>query len=213
MATKTITADTQMVRRILRHYRSATTATLAQGAAWYPVAQDAARSIAIELVGSVAWDAMSESDRAELLSRVCGVIAALSPRCQWATNLRWASAVMHAAFSGAECPSVHTLTMRRIAWSIATGEQTPADALKGPKIARFYRNILGDENSVTCDVWACIAAEGPTSPSLPANGAKGPTGTRYATVEASYVRAAAIAGVTPATMQAVVWVQVRGRAA
>jgi len=196
MARKIITADTQQVRRILKHYRSATPATLAAGSTWYAAAQDAAAAI---------WP-----ERPDIAA---GVIAALSPRCQWSINLRWATAMVHAARTGAECPPVHTKTMRRIAWSIATGEQTPADALKGPKIARFYRNILGDENSVTCDVWACIAAEGPTSPSLPANGAKGPTGTRYATVEASYVRAAAIAGVTPAVMQAVVWVQVRGRAA
>jgi hypothetical protein len=214
MARKVVTADTQMVRRILRHYRAATSDTLAKGAAWYGVAQGAAREIAISLVGTVAWDAMTDADRTELLERVCGVIAALSPRCQWITNVRWAAAMMHAAFSGAECPAVHTENgMRPIAWRIATGEQTPADALRGPKIARFYRNILGDENSVTCDVWACIAAEGASSPSLPANGAKGPAGRRYATVEASYVRAAKIAGVTPATMQAVVWVQVRGRAA
>jgi hypothetical protein len=195
MARKPVTADTQQVRRILKHYRSASPATLAAGSTWYAAAQDAAAAI---------WP-----ERPDIAA---GVIAALSPRCQWITNVRWAYAVVHAARYGQECPAVHTTTMRRIAWAIATGEQTPADALKGPKIARFYRNILGDMSCATVDVWAARAAEG-ANVKRDANGVEvAPSGRRYEAIENAYIRAAEIAGTSPSMMQAVTWIQVRGRA-
>lgn len=187
--------QTQMVRRILRHYRAASPATVAAGSTWYAAAQDAAAAI---------WP-----ERPDIAA---GVIAALSPRCQWITNVRWAAAVIDAARNGRECPNVHTKTMRRIAWAIATGEQTAEQALKGPKTARFYRNILGDMSCATVDVWAARAAEG-DNVKRDANGVEvAPSRKRYEAIESAYIRAAEIAGTSPSMMQAVTWIQVRGRA-
>lgn len=194
--------QTAMVRRILAMYRRATPAELAAGADWYATAQDAAAEIYPE--------------RPDIAA---GVIAALSPRAQWAVNIRWARAMVHAARTGQECPAVHTQTMRAIAWKIATGEQSYSDALNGPKTSRFARAIdptVADLSRVTVDAWAARTAEGRTSPSHNANGAIAPTGRRYLAIERAYQRAAQIAGTDPAIMQAVCWLreqtEARGRA-
>lgn len=196
------TNQTAMVRRILATYRRATAAELAAGVEWYRVAQDAAAEIYPE--------------RPDIAA---GVIAALSPRAQWATNVRWARAMVYAARNGLDCPAVHTTTMRAIAWSIATGERTYADALNGPKTSRFARAIdptVADLSRVTVDAWAARTAEGKDSPSHNKNGAVAPNGKRYEAIERAYQRAAAIAGIEPAILQAVCWLVeqtgARGRA-
>lgn len=189
--------QTAMIRRILRHYRSATPAVHAAGQSWYRAAQDAAAAIYPE--------------RPDIAA---GVIAALSPRCQWVTNVRWARAIVDAARSGAPVPAVHTETMRAIAWAIATGEQTPEQALKGPKISHFYRNIMQDMDCATVDVWAMRAALGADNVPLDAQGKKRAPGRKlYREIENAYIRAAEIAGTSPAMLQAVTWIQVRGAAA
>jgi hypothetical protein len=196
------TNQTAMVRRILATYRRATPAELQAGRDWYRTAQDAAAEIFPE--------------RPDIAA---GVIAALSPRAQWATNLRWARAMVHAARTGQECPAVHTQTMRAIAWDIATGVKTYSEALNGPKTSRFARAIdptIADLSRVTVDAWAARTAEGKNSPSHNANGAVAPTGRRYLAIERAYQRAAQIAGTDPAIVQAVCWLreqtEARGRA-
>jgi len=187
------TTQTAMVRRILATYRRATPAELQAGRDWYATAQDAAAEIFPE--------------RPDIAA---GVIAALSPRAQWAVNVRWARAMVHAARTGQPCPAVHTQTMRAIAWSIATGERTYAEALNGPKTSRFARAIdptVADLSRVTVDAWAARTAEGKDSPSHNHNGAKAPNGKRYLAIERAYQRAAAIAGTDPAVMQAVCWLR------
>jgi len=194
--------QTAMVRRILAKYRRATPAELAAGRDWYATAQAAAAEIYPE--------------RPDIAA---GVIAALSPRAQWAVNLKWARAVVYAARTGQECPAVHTRTMRAIAWDIATGTRTYAEALKGPKTSRFARAIdptIADLSRCTVDAWAARTAEGKTSPSHNANGAVAPNGQRYLKIERAYQRAAEILGQDTAVVQAVCWLreqtEARGRA-
>ncbi len=182
-----------MVRRILAKYRRATPAEVAAGIAWYETAQAAAATIYPE--------------RPDIAA---GVIAALSPRAQWAVNVRWARAVVHAARTGQECPAVHTKTMRAIAWSIATGERTYSEALKGPKTSRFAAAIdptVADLSRVTVDAWAARTAEGASSPSHNENGAVAPNGRRYLAIERAFQRAAQIAGIPAAHMQAICWLR------
>lgn len=182
-------------RTILRHHADATPADLAAGVAWY----DRARAAAL---------AMSTDATAH---RAAGVIAALSPRCQWSTNVAWAASVLTAADSGADVPNVHTTAMRGVAWRIANGED-PASALKGPKISAFYANIMGDHDRVTVDVWAQRAC-GKSAVRLDAKGKeRAPDGRHYKLVELAYQRAAAAVGLSPRDMQAAVWVHVRGAA-
>lgn len=188
-------SQTTMVRRALRLYRSATPATIAAGESWYRAAQDAAAAIFPE--------------RPDIAA---GVIAALSPRCQWTTNVRWARAVVHAALSGQECPRVSTMDNRRAAWRIANGAD-PLNVLNGPKVSRFYRNIMADMSCATVDVWMMRALL--TDSEIPRN-AKGemqaPGRRMYRALESALQRAAQIAGTSAAMLQAVLWILARGRA-
>lgn len=184
-----------MVRRILRAYRAATPADRAAGLGWYDAAQREAAAIF--------------PDRPDVAA---GVLAALSPRCQWSTNVAWAHAVVAAARAGRPCPQVSTKSNRRAAWAIATTGADPLDHLgkvshtgrvtSGHKVRSFYRNITGDHDAVTVDVWAFRAATGREVESIGARD--------YRLISAAYVRAAQILGVTPRECQAAVWVATRG---
>jgi hypothetical protein len=176
-----------MRRRILAAYGEATAADLAAGLDWYRRAHDAARDLL-------------PADP----SRAAGVIAALSPRCHWRTNLVWAAAILEAAERGdASPPRVHTLAMRRLAWRIALGE-APLEVLNGPKVRAFYANITGDLDAVTVDVWAARAAAGRDVARI--------TGRTYTLIARAYREAAAILDMPARDVQAAVWVHVRGSA-
>ena len=176
-----------MVRNITRAYRNATPADAAAGLGWYAEAYRVAADI---------WP-----ERPDLAA---GVIAALSPRCQWSTNVVWARAMVNAARSGAATPpAVHTTAMRGQAWRIANGE-APLSVLNGPKVRSFWANIMGDTDAVTCDVWAVFVALGRKDETMVR------TQARYDLVASAYRRAAAIVGVSPRECQAAVWVAARG---
>lgn len=187
-----------MVRRALRLYRSATPEMHAAGVQWYAVAQDAARTI---------WPESPE--------RAAGVIAALSPRLSWKTNVRYARAIVHTARTGQDCPT--GLGLKRntaIAWKIVTGAQSAEDALKGPKTSRFYRNIMGDMDCATIDVWMMRALLLPSEITYDKEGIpRAPKGRAYLRMESAVRRAAQIAGIPTAMMQAILWTLVRGSAA
>ncbi len=178
-----------MVRRICKAYRAATPAHLAAGLGWY----------------AEAWRAAEEILPANPYL-AAGVIAALSPRCQWSTNLRWARAVVAAAMAGQECPAVSTMSNRAAAWKIAQGAAA-LDVLNGPKVRAFYSNITGDVTAVTVDVWASRVATGLTGKDAERAIA---TPKRYALVADAYRRAAVVLGVTPREVQAATWVAARG---
>jgi hypothetical protein len=189
-----------MRRRILQTFADASADDLASGQEWYYRANRAAASIAEG--SSLSADT------------VAGVIAALSPRCAWATNLAWASAVVDAYVGGSDAPpAVHTRTMRAQAWRIAQGER-PLDVLNGPKVRAFYANIVGNADAVTVDTWAARVAEGNWTPHPRKSGnnyaaTDAPQGRRYALIADAYREAAALVGHSPRDVQAAVWVHVR----
>jgi hypothetical protein len=162
----------------------ATAQDLADGIAWY----DRARSIA---------EAMAEESG--LSVRACaGVIAALSPRQQWSTNVSAARRMVLAAAAGEPEPiAAGTLGNRAKAWRIACGED-PEVVLGGPKVRAFFANILGDAEDVTVDVWAARAAEGRKNPNAPVR-------RRYELIAESFRRVARRRGMTPRDAQAAVW--------
>lgn len=176
-----------MVERIVAHYDAASESDRIAGDVWYQRAMDAATIL-----------------RPDDPQRAAGVIAALSPRCQWRTNLAWAAKVLSAADAGEPCPSVHTTAMRSQAWRIAHGEPW-GDVLNGPKVRAFAANITGDDDTVTVDVWAARAAERVRDD-------RAPSGRRYRLIARAYREAAARRNVTPRAMQATVWCHVRGAA-
>lgn len=163
---------------------AATAQDLAEGLHWY----DRARTVAEDM-----------STEYGLSVRHCaGVIAALSPRCQWAANVAGARKMIAAATAGDLEPSVNGLRDNRAkAWRIANGED-PDTVLSGPKVRAFYANIMGDGEPVTLDVWCARAAEGRSNPNAP-------KGRRYECLSEAYRRTARARGLAPRDVQAAVW--------
>lgn len=162
----------------------ATAADLADGLAWY----DRARRAAAEM-----------AERHDVsVECATGAIAALSPRCQWTINVRAAELMLATAAKGQSEPvTAGTLSNRAKAWRIARGE-SPELVLSGPKVRAFYRNIMGDREAVTVDVWAARAAEGRDWPHAPVK-------RRYRLLAESYRRAGERRGMHPRDAQAAVW--------
>lgn len=173
------------VARVDGWLSAATAQDLANGLAWYDRARDEALRLAyVPGCGSV--------------ERAAGVIAALSPRCQWASNVTAAERMIAAAATRQPRPPAYgTLSNRRKAWRIARGED-PELVLSGPKVRAFYANIMGDTEEVTVDTWAARAAEGRENPHAPKKG-------RYRRCAEAYRRAARAQGMTPRDCQAAVW--------
>lgn len=169
---------------------AATADDIALGLRWY----GNAHAIAAEL---------SRESGGRLSARQCaGVIAALSPRCQWGSNVAGARATVRAAVAGEQAPVVAgTLGNRRKAWAIARGAD-PEAVLGGPKVLAFWANICGDAEAVTVDVWAARACEGRHHPQAPVR-------RRYALCAEAYRRAARRCGLSPRDAQAAVWTAYR----
>jgi hypothetical protein len=169
---------------------AATAEDLAAGLAWYDRAHAAAESMAAE---------------SGLTVRQCaGVIAALSPRCQWASNVTAARRMVLAAAADESQPVANgTLANRAKAWRIACGED-PRAVLGGPKVRAFFANIMGDVEAVTIDVWAARAAEGRRNENAPVR-------RRYQLLAHAYRRAGERRGMHPRDVQAAVWTAYRRR--
>lgn len=179
------------VARLVRLYADCTPAERAAGAAWYPAALGHAARIGRRYGYNP--------------DAVAGVIAALSPNKPWGENLRIARLACAGHRDGFR-PEEVSLTFpegKRRAWAILSGVH-PLDVLSGAKVTAFYRAIAGDPDAVTIDRWAWLAAAG-----RPVAGT--PSAREYATLQAEYTEAAAIAGVPARDFQAAVWVHVRGR--
>lgn len=179
-----------MRHRILAAYDAAAEQHRREGEDWYESARMTARAIA---------ETHGLSER-----HVAGIVAALSPRVAWSSNIAGARRIAEAIARRRPEPVVAgTLSNRRKAWAIARGAE-PEAVLSGPKVRAFFANLLGDDDAVTVDVWAARAAEGIS---------REPTPARYALIADAYRDAARLRGVSPRVMQATVWVAVRGGAA
>jgi hypothetical protein len=137
------------------------------------------------------------------VERVAGIVAALSPRCTWDANKRWAEELIRCAVNGLPCPPVGLGDARVKAWAIAHGTD-PDVALRGLKVRAFYRNLIGDLEAVTIDGWM-LKALGLTQGAVR-------TPARHAIVVRAVTDAAERFNIAPAEAQAIVWVHVRGRA-
>jgi hypothetical protein len=76
------------------------------------------------------------------------------------------------------------------------------NALNGLKTNSFARNIAGDKDAVTIDVWMIRAAG--------MDAAKGVNDTQYRILSEIVKELAANRGMYPATAQALIWIIVRG---
>lgn len=175
----------EMTRRVLSCWDAASPDDLASGLTWY----DRAEAFAADL----ATDTITRDAAA-------GVIAALSPRCGWSVNLAGASRLCEAFATNQPIPVVAgTLSNREKAWRVLGSNSDPLEILSGPKVRAFYRNIVGDTDAVTVDVWTARAAEGPTC------GPRAPDGKRYRLIADAYRHAGTSVGHSPRDIQATVW--------
>lgn len=181
-------SERTMVKRILGYANAAflDDVDYESGLNWYANAQNLAEEFASE------FNVTTEI--------AASVIAATSPRTIWAFNVKHARAIL----AGEDAPSGSLGT------NDARGRRCEIEGFaglgNGPKVNAFARNIAGDMHEVTIDMWAFSAACGDLDAKYLAR--KG----AYATVVSAYRKAADKFGVSPAQMQAIVWVAIRGRA-
>lgn len=183
-----------MVRNILAVWAEATPAQIEAGAQWYSEARELA----------VLLSAQSGHD----IDTVAAVIAHLSPRTPWASNVAAATSLL----TTGEAPGQLRMNVERARAAIAS--DNPLATINGPKTQAFAANIIGDDQAVTVDVWAARVA-GVHRDKLAKRKVKGGVTTYpvYESVAEAYRIAAAEAGVSPATMQATTWILARnGRA-
>lgn len=177
-----------MVRRILGYVNASFLdgENFTAGLEWYQNAHDLAVEMAKEFDVSVEIAAY--------------VIAATSPRSIWSFNVKHARAIL--AYGERPSGALWTNHFR--------GEAVRDYGIdcigNGPKVNAFARNIMGDYDAVTIDMWAFVAACGDLPEKhLSRVGA-------YETIADAYRVAAKKFGITPAQMQAVTWIAIRGRA-
>ncbi len=168
-------------RALVAHYRDADEDTEQLGREWYKAARKVARDIA--------------RTNDVTLSQAAGVLAAVSPRMRWHSNIDIARTLCE----GKAVQGVFGNNLRK-AERILAGER-PLDVLGGDKVRAFYRAIMGDAQAVVLDVWMMRAA-GWTKATL--------TSKEYESLAAALLAAASREGVDPANFQAVVWTHVRG---
>lgn len=180
-------------------YRSATPTQLWAGREWYRGAADATLRL---IADAGLYECPDWRDRAAAL------VALLSPRCAWRTNVRRALACAEASWLGLDPGSVPGLFQRvRPKVRELLGQDAPPsslffDADTAPKTWSFFHNLRGDLRPVTVDVWAARAAG--YDPSV----LRDPEA--YRGIERMYQDAAEEVFDEPASVQAVVWCVTRG---
>jgi hypothetical protein len=163
--------------------RSATLFDLHAAEAWYDDAREFAESLRVQ---RPEWS----------LQVAASVVSAFSPRVTWAHNK--AKATQYA----------QGITPKGLRSHVDAADRCVREGfngLRGPKTNAFARAIAGDRDAVVVDVWMCRAA---------GLGKDAPTATEYRAI-ADAIRA--VAGtpavcMAPATLQALLWIIVRGKA-
>lgn len=177
-----------LTRRATAEFRKAPPSRVTAGRSWYAEANAIARG---------------QAERHGVTIEVAaGVIAALSPRMGWATNVGVAERMLRldgALEGGALSRSIQQ------ARAIYDGGR-PLDVLSGPKVRAFYTAILtsGEEGSAVIDrhAWDMLTGR---------RGSPPPTQRQYAEAAAIMARAAVILNERLHDTQAVTWLQWRAR--
>jgi len=132
---------------------------------------------------------------------VAAVLAHLSPRTRWTQTVTGATSLL---LTG-QAPGHMGANVERARHALKSDH--PLDTINGPKTRCFARNLLGDTESVTIDVWALRVAMGDQEYE---QGMIVRNLGLYRAFEHCYRLAARRAGVEPATMQATTWIVARG---
>jgi hypothetical protein len=181
------------VENILEIFSRATEWDRAAGRDWYFGAWD--------------WCKKTASEYNVTPEHVAALVAILSPRNRWVTNLRDAEGVLEAVRNG-ETPmnfTAHTTNKFKFrAFDFAiTGD---FDLIRGQKVNSFFDNITRPHESeeVTVDVWAERISIGDLHQPGSTLTAK-----KYQALVAEYREAAAALGLRPLVLQAITWVVAR----
>ena len=176
-----------MICRIRAAWDDATADDLATGLDWYRRARETAETLSAGTPFTV--------------EQTAAVIAALSPRNGWLENVAGASDMVNAASWHREQPTVAGLPINRDkAWRILQSSTDPEAILGGNKVCSFYRNIMGDEDAVTIDVWG-LRLLGLDNRSL--------TRRQYERIADAYRQVAVSVGHSPRDVQAATWTYYR----
>lgn len=128
------------------------------------------------------------------LEKGASVVSAFSPRERWSLNV--AKAI---AFSLGDTVTALGNNIRMANVSLELGFK----ALNGQKTNAFAKAIAGDENAVVIDVWM-LRAVGIEK--------KSPNQSLYNELAKAVTATATMYGMTPRSMQALIWIIVRGNA-
>ena len=176
-----------MKEQIIKHYNSANLQQIQEGLTWYERAHN---------------EAILLSQVFELpLTKVVGVLAALSPNNKWERNLIDAWNLLDKPCLTTKCCTF--TKQRQKALDILGGndsEERILGILNGTKTQNFFKNILHykTSNTVTVDMWAFRSVK------------MEPKKKNYDPVAAAYKDAAVELKLRPHQLQAVVWGVVRG---
>ena len=177
-----------VVKRIVRTLNKADAVTVREGMEWY----DEARQLTVKL------SLMSEYTTAQ----VAAAMAHLSPRLRWNQNVE---AITDLVLYGTLPAYVMQGPAKRARKALVAAEPMNTFGKRAKKTLAFARNINGDVNAVTVDTWI-LDVVGITEQQLKLVGV-------YDAVAHAYRLAAKRRGFTPAQLQAITWIVVRGSAA
>lgn len=174
-----------MAVNIANVYSLAIADDIAKGSQWYPLAHD----IVVEWADTF--------DRS--IANVACIVAAMSPQNLWSYNLIQADDILH----GRPLSVGGLLACERKARAIADDHATDTIGYfpQGYKVRSFACNLAGDSNIVTVDTHALQVAMGDVRSTVTMRSWE-----QYAHVASAYTRAATVAGIAPATLQAITWV-------
>lgn len=175
----------EVVDNILAVWNRATDANIEAGAQWYPL--------------NGQWVIDQAYAHGYSVDTVAAVAAHLSPRIHWDRCKMLASNFL----SGASTYGI--MKARLKAAQTALDSDEPLSTLKGNKVKAFAANLLGDEDSVTVDVWAIRIALNITA----TKGEEVSKAGVYDAIADAYREAARQIGVAPSTVQATTWVVIR----
>lgn len=183
------------VNAILKVYGDCLTTEHAHGRAWYRHANRFAAKVAA-LTGKHP-------------DTVAAILARVSPQVAWSDNKAAALEIASGAAGNAcaGCYPDNVARAERIAEldnaEVIAAEVLPRKGYARPKISAFYVNISApeDAHTVTVDTWAARIWIGDCeTPALRISSKES------ARIQADYRTAAAVAGVLPQVLQAIVWV-------
>lgn len=185
------------ITRILGYWNRATAADAVAGASWY--GEDSG-AVLRELVAA----------GAPSLAHAAAGVSHLSPRTSWKRNVGGARLLFTEGPEAAAAMGCMAANVARAAASMVSDEPLDTFGPDAHKTRAFARNLLGDRDAVTVDVWAARVAMGlggrDAEKILKRAGV-------YAAIAAAYREAAKRAGTDATTMQATTWIVARnGRA-